>query len=172
MRWFKKWIRHAPHSRPSPRASLGLEALESRIVPYSLSGDAWPAPKLITLSFVPDGTDLGGVSSNLFAAFNAHRGWTTSTWEYQILKAAQQWAAQTNINFAVISDNGVGIGGGLYQQGDPGMGDIRIGGFNFGYSDLAAADMPCRACAVPRALSSVAAAARPLHGADTWRRRR
>ena len=85
-------------------------------MPYSLSGDAWPVPKLITLSFVPDGTDLGGVSSNLFAAFNAHRGWTTSTWEYQILKAAQQWAPQTNINFAVISDNGVGIGGGMYQK--------------------------------------------------------
>ncbi|HMC89754.1 MAG TPA: matrixin family metalloprotease, partial [Gemmataceae bacterium] len=122
--------------------SLGLEALESRIVPYSLSGDAWPVPKLITLSFVPDGTDLGGVSSNLFAVFNAHRGWTTSTWENQILKAAQQWAAQTNINFAVISDNGVGVGGGLYQQGDPAMCDIRIGGFNYGTSDLAGADMP------------------------------
>src|SRR5438128_2216639 len=49
------------------RARLQVEALESRIVPYTLSGNAWPHANLVTISFVPDGTNLGGVTSNLFA---------------------------------------------------------------------------------------------------------
>jgi hypothetical protein len=109
-------------------------------VPYSLSGNAWPNPQLITLSFVPDGTNLGGVTSNLFATFNAK--WSTSTWENQIIKAAQVWAQQTNINFTVISDSGVDEGSGNYLQGDPTIGDIRISGFNFGSSALGMAYLP------------------------------
>ena len=132
--------RSATRSSLAPRALLRLEELESRVVPYTLSGNAWPNPQLITISFEPDGTGLGGVSSNLFATFNAK--WSTSTWENQILKAAQAWAQQTNINFAVIPDSGAGIGSGNYQQGDPTMGDIRIGGFNFQSSTLAWAYMP------------------------------
>ena len=52
------------------------------------------------------------------------------------LKAAQLWAQQTNINFSLVSDNAADWGTGNYQQGDPGYGDIRIGGYIFG-SDLA-----------------------------------
>src|SRR5438270_765167 len=136
------WARGA---RRSPlvrtRVPLQLEALERRIVPYSVSGNSWPHPELVSISFVPDGTNLGGVSSNLFATFNAKFG-SAATWQNQILKAAQLWAQQTNLNFAVVPDNGANIGAGLYQQGDPGMGDIRIGGYNFGTSDLAAAYLP------------------------------
>lgn len=61
-------------ARPRPfvrRALPQIEPLESRVVPYSTSGNAWPNPQLITLSFVPDGTNLGGVTSNLFSSFNA-----------------------------------------------------------------------------------------------------
>jgi hypothetical protein len=143
MRSTKKWLRHAPHAAPRRRALLNVEVLESRLVPYVTSGGAWPSPQLVTISFVPDGTDLGGVSSNLFATFNAHPGWKTSTWENQILKAAQSWAQQTNLNFSVVSDNGTAIGGGNYQQGDPGMGDIRFGGYDFGAPTMVAqADLP------------------------------
>jgi hypothetical protein len=117
-----------------------LEGLESRLVPYSVSGDLWPHPQLITLSFVPDGTNLGGVTSNLFSTFNAR--WSTQTWENQILKAAQVWAQQTNVNFSVISDSGAPSGSGNYEQGDPSMGDIRIGGYNFGSSSLAMGYLP------------------------------
>jgi|GEM_PF-2071238 len=139
----RQWVRHPRHASSRLRARLTLEMLETRLVPYSVSGGAWPNPHLVTISFVPDGTDQGGVSSNLFATLNAHRGWTTATWQNQILKAAQAWAQQTNINFAVVSDNGTGIGGGPYQQGDPGMGDIRIGGYNFGVGGaLAEAEYP------------------------------
>src|SRR5205807_2809369 len=122
------------------RAQLRVEQLESRLVPYTTSGNAWPHANLVTLSFVPDNTNLGGVNSNLFATFNAK--WSTTTWENQILRAAQVWAQQTNLNFSVITDNGAQIGAGNYQQGDPNMGDIRIGGYNFQSSTLAAAYLP------------------------------
>jgi hypothetical protein len=123
------------------RARPQLEGLESRVVPYTTSGNLWPNPQLVTISFVPDGTNLGGQSSNLFSTFNSKFG-SAATWENVILKAAQQWALQTNLNFAVIADSGAQEGSGSYQQGDPTMGDIRIGGYNFGTSALAQAFMP------------------------------
>ncbi|HEV3202846.1 MAG TPA: matrixin family metalloprotease, partial [Gemmataceae bacterium] len=118
-----------------------MENLESRLAPYNASGNLWPHPELITISFMPDGTNLGGVSSNLFSVFNQKFG-SPAPWQNQILKAAQDWAQQTNINFAVVSDNGAAEGSGNYQQGDPGFGDIRIGGYNFGNSTLAQAYLP------------------------------
>jgi hypothetical protein len=122
------------------RAALALETLEMRLVPYSASGNAWPHPQLVTISFVPDGTNLGGVSSNLFATFNPR--WATSVWENQILRAAQVWAQQANLNFTVVADSGAPIGSGSYEQGDPTMGDIRIGGYNFNSSTLATGFQP------------------------------
>ena len=137
----KQW--RYPQSSPSStrRVRPAVEELESRLVPYALTGNAWPHPELVTLSFVPDGTDLGGVSSNLISTFNARFG-SAATWQNVILKAAQQWAQQTNINFALVSDSGVASGSGGYQQGDPGMGDIRIGGFVFADNSLALAFAP------------------------------
>jgi hypothetical protein len=126
---------------PAPRARPELEALESRLVLYSVSGDAWPHPNLVRLSFEPDGTNLGGATSNLFAVFNAKFG-SAATWENQILKAAQVWAQQTNLNFSLVSDDGATTGSGSDEQGNPRFGDIRIGGFNFGCSALAMAYMP------------------------------
>src|SRR5262245_44083165 len=88
----------APAARSPRRAGARpcLEELESRVVPYSVTGNAWPNPQLVTLSFVPDGTVLGSdvngpITSNLFATFNAKFG-SAATWENVILKAAQTWA--------------------------------------------------------------------------------
>jgi hypothetical protein len=138
----------SPAGRPVRPAGARprLEELESRLAPASVSGNAWPNPQLVTLSFVPDGTVLGQnsagfITSNLFSTFNAKFG-SAATWENVILKAAQTWAAQTNLNFAVIADNGGDLGSGPDQQGDPNMGDIRIGGDDFGTSALAQAYMP------------------------------
>src|SRR5579885_1732309 len=127
-------------SPAAPAAHPAVEALEARTVLYSTTGNAWPNPQLVTLSFVPDGTDLGGVSSNLFATFNPR--WATWIWQSQIIKAAQVWAQQANLNFTIVSNNGGAIGSGNYQQGDPEFGDIRIGGYNFGANTLAAAYLP------------------------------
>jgi hypothetical protein len=100
----------------------------------------------VTISFVPDGTVVGVTSSgplysNLFATMNARFG-SPSVWENQILLAAQTWARQTNLNFDVVGDNATGIGQGAYQQGDPGMGDIRIGGAYLASGALAQAYLP------------------------------
>src|SRR6266404_8957839 len=139
--FLKKLARGRISSSSVPRARLQLEALETRLVPYSVTGNAWPNPQMITLSFVPDGTNLGGVPSNLFATFNSKFG-SPATWQNQFLKAAQVWAQQTNINFSLVPDSGADIGSGNYQQGDPTFGDIRIGSFNFGSNTLAMAYMP------------------------------
>jgi hypothetical protein len=134
--WSAPRSRRARPSQPTARPSV--EALESRLVPYSATGNAWPNPQLVTISFVPDGTVLaqgngGYITSNLFATFDKIPGITSaSQWQDIILKAAQSWAAQTNINFAVVPDDGSPEGSGSYQQGASNFGDIRIGGYNFG----------------------------------------
>lgn len=140
-----KLVRRSPRSTRFARRNLSLRAaperLEQRLLLFATSGNAWPAPSLITISFMPDGTNINGYSSNLVSTFNTKFG-SAATWQNQILKAAQQWAQQTNINFAVVSDNGTATGSGSNQQGDPGFGDIRIGGYNFGTSTLAQAYLP------------------------------
>ncbi len=122
-------------------AHVRAEALESRVVLYAASGNMWANPQLVTISFAPDGTNLGGATNDLNSVLNSRFG-SSTTWQNQILKAAQTWAQQTNVNFAVVSDSGAGSGSGSYQQGDTGFGDIRIAGYNFGTSTLATAYMP------------------------------
>jgi hypothetical protein len=136
----------ATHVGSRYQTRLRIEQFESRLVPYAITSNAWPAPQLVTLSFVPDGTLMttginGNVYSNLFATFNAKFG-STATWENEILKAAQSWAAQANINLSIIADNGTPSGQGNYQQGDSGMGDIRIGGYGFSTRYLAGTYLP------------------------------
>src|SRR5262245_20324666 len=120
------------------RTHLRVEELESRITPYTTTGNAWPHPELVTLSFVPDGTQIAldqhgqPIVSTLFHDFNAL--WSQSTWQNQFLKAAQVWAQASNLNFAVVADSGVPYGQATgFQQGDPAIGDIRIGGFRDPY---------------------------------------
>jgi matrixin len=149
MRFFGKSLRTVRSLR-LPSARPVLEFLESRIVPYAVTGNAWPNPQLVTISFVPDGTVLalgngGQITSNLFATFNKIPGVTSpAVWQSIILKAAQSWASQTNLNFALVPDDGAPAGSGVDQQGDPEFGDIRIGGFNVGsqWTSLAEAAYP------------------------------
>src|SRR5437763_1247201 len=131
MRFLSRCNPARPLSRQGFR--LCLEELEPRTVPTT-TGNAWAHPERLTLSFAPDNTILGtnnngNVYSNLFAKFNAHPGWTTATWEDQIIKAAQTWAQFSNLNLDIVTDSGASTGSGSYQQGDPQFGDIRIGGY-------------------------------------------
>src|SRR5581483_6956355 len=133
-------------ARPSPpRARPSVEELESRVVPYSASGNLWPHPELITLTFMPDGTLVssgpnGNVYSDLQAQFDAR--WSTEEWQNAIVSAAQTWAQYANINFDIVTDNGTASGQGNYQQGDPNMGDIRIGGYQLSNNYLGVGYMP------------------------------
>jgi hypothetical protein len=134
------------HNLQAKQARPALERLEKREVLYSTSGNAWIQPDLITLSFVPDGTVVGGdangpITSNLFATLDGRYG-STAAWQKEILRAAQVWAQQTNINFALVNDDGRDLGAGDYQQGDPLVGDIRIGGYYRSDTALAEAFAP------------------------------
>jgi len=136
------WERKPRPVRRRNKVCPALEGLESRVVLYSASGNVWPSPQLITISFMPDGTNLGGgVSSNLISTFNSKSS-LAGNWENVILQAAQTWAQQTNINFAVVGDDGAPEGSGVDEQGNSGFGDIRIGGYNFGSSTLALTYQP------------------------------
>ena len=140
-RLFERSSMNRPTRVSAVRARPTLESLEARVVLYTATGNAWPHPQVVTISFVPDGTNMAGVPSNLFSKFNANPK-LTGKWQAQILKAAQLWGQQTNINFVVVPDNGVPEGSGSYQQGDPGSGDIRISGYAFGSSTLAVSYQP------------------------------
>ena len=108
-----------PGSRP-----LALERLEDRLTPTT-SGITWPDGSHLTLSFVPDGTHVGDLTSNLFAALNATAG-PTAAWQREILRAFQAWAGQANINVGVVADGGQPMGATGIVQGDSKFGDIRI----------------------------------------------
>jgi predicted Zn-dependent protease len=136
-----RWERKPRPVRRQNKCCPVLEGLESRVVLYSASGNLWPSPQLITISFMPDGTNLGGgQTSNLQSTFNGKS--SLGNWENVILQAAQTWAQQTNINFAVVPDDGAPAGSGADEEGNPGFGDIRIGGYNFGSSTLALTYQP------------------------------
>ncbi len=139
-RLLAQWSSRIAAREHQRRQQLQIETLESRLVPYAVSGNAWTHPELVTLSFMPDGTNLGGVTSNLFSTMNAQ--WSQATWQREILRAAQVWAQVTNLNFALVNDNGAASGGGDYQQGDPGLGDIRVGAYSSAGSNLGSAMMP------------------------------
>jgi Matrixin/Bacterial Ig-like domain len=145
MSLFRRWVRPTQstgRSRRKNRVCPVIEGLESRVVLYSASGNAWPNPQVIAISFMPDGTNLsGGETSNLFASFNSNSS-LDGKWQNIILQAAQTWAQETNINFIVVPDDGDPVGSGPDVQGRPGMGDIRIGGYNFGSSTLALTYQP------------------------------
>ncbi len=112
-------MRHAaPRRRPS------LEVLEDRRL-MTIAGLPWADPQHLTLSFIPDGTLVGGVPSTLFKTLNAEM--PTATWETDILRAFQSWADLGNINISLVSDNGQSPGQPGPLQGNPGFGDIRIG---------------------------------------------
>jgi predicted Zn-dependent protease len=145
MRFFWKSAGGGPTRAPDQRARPFLEQLESRLVPYALTGGAWPDPQLITLSFMPDGTLItsgsnGNSYSNMYAAFG--KTMSVATWENAIISAAQTWAQYANINFTVVSDDGAAQGTGNYQQGDPGMGDIRFGAYSYSAAYLGEGFMP------------------------------
>src|SRR3954454_21584768 len=112
-----------------------LEGLEDRYLLYASTGTQWAKPKLITYSFVPDGTNIGGVPSNLQQTLNAH--FSTADWKAQFAKAALVWQKVANVNFTLVSDYGSALGVSGNQQNDSRFGDIRIGGYAMVSSILA-----------------------------------
>ena len=107
---------------------------------YSELGDHFVYSSRITYSLMPDGTDVGGVSSVLFSTLSAK--FATATWEAQIEQAASIWEAAANLNLALVSDGGEPVGTAGDQQDDPRFGDIRIGMVPLGSGVLAETFLP------------------------------
>jgi Matrixin len=116
------------------------EMLEGRLLLYSKLGDQFVYSSRITYSFMPDGTNVGGVPSALFSTLNAR--FPTATWETQIEQAASVWEAAANLNLSLVSDGGEPVGTNGDQQDDPRFGDIRIGAVPLGSGTLAVTFLP------------------------------
>jgi hypothetical protein len=113
---------------------LFLESLEDRLCPATY-GIAWPDARHLTISFAPDGTNVGGVASNMFAEMGLLN--LSNSWQSTILRAFETWASVANINFTVVADGGQAFGSPGAVQGDPRFGDIRIGSGPVSATDLA-----------------------------------
>src|SRR4051812_38222027 len=102
------------------RPRLGVTRLEDRRTPAA--GNPWPDAGHLTLSFAPDGTDVGGAPSRLGALLGP-----AGDWQLAVLRAFQTWAVTANVNVALVADGGqpFGVGGG--PQGDARFGDVRVG---------------------------------------------
>src|SRR5512135_2319071 len=125
-----------------------LEALEDRkLLSFSLEGGQWTYGSRITYSFMPDGTNVGGLPSDLFRTLEAASPSSPNpdaAWQQQFQQAAAIWQAVANINLVQVPDNGEPFGAPGNQQGDPNVGDIRIGAFSgiMGSGTLAMAILP------------------------------
>ncbi len=128
-----------PTSRKRALAPIP-EILEGRLLLYAALGDQFVYSSRITYSFMPDGTNVGGVPSALFATLNAK--YPTATWEAQIEQAASIWENAANLNLALVSDGGEAVGSSGDQQDDPRFGDIRIGAVPLGSGTLAVTFLP------------------------------
>jgi Matrixin len=127
-------------SRRDRGTNPDVEGLESRVLLYSALGDQWTYSSRITFSLMPDGTNVGGVSSALYQTLNAN--YPTVSWKQQIEAAAALWENVTNVNLAMVSDSGQAVGSSGNQQDDPRFGDIRIGAVPLGAGTLAVTFLP------------------------------
>ena len=117
-----------------------VEGLEGRLLLSTTTGTQWTRPERITYSFVPDGTSIGGVPSNLQSTLDAR--FPGVRWEDEFAQAAAAWQKVANVNFARVPDDGSPIGVAGPQQGDARFGDIRIGGYAQPSGQLAFAYLP------------------------------
>ncbi|MBY0228928.1 MAG: matrixin family metalloprotease [Gemmataceae bacterium] len=115
------------------RRLLGVELLEPRDVPATW-GNPWPDTRL-TISFAPDGTDIGGQASSLMRRLDSLA--PRDVWQREMLRAFQAWSAIAGVEFGVVADGGQAFGTAGQPMGDSRFGDIRIGGGSFGPGVLA-----------------------------------
>ncbi len=116
---------------------LSLESLERRDLRAAF-GSPWPEPDSLSLSFVPDGTEIGTAKSELQQSLA--QVFENSEWQLEVLRAFQTWALETNSNIALSDDEGQPIGTLGFKQGDIRFGDVRIGAFPMESDVLAVAN--------------------------------
>jgi hypothetical protein len=115
-------------NRPAYRR-LQLESLDQRL---TLDGTAsaaaalpWFDPAGLTYSFAPDGTDIGGSQSSLFAELSG--AGSPQDWQDAFQQAFDEWLAPLGSTIAEVADSGDAFGTFGPTQGDARIGDVRIG---------------------------------------------
>jgi hypothetical protein len=103
---------------------LTLEALEDRTAP-AVFGVPWSNASYLTLSFAPDGTQISGKASSLFATLNTQE--PTAIWQATVVRAVQSWVVNSNLDVGVVPDGGQPFGTSGQGQNHARSGDIRIG---------------------------------------------
>ena len=110
-------------------ATLHGESLELRKLLHG-SGVGWStSADQYSLSFAPDGTNVGPKKSELFEEL-AHLG-EPSVWQDTILRGFQTWARETDIDLLVVDDDGTDLGVGGPDNHDPRFGDVRVAAIPF-----------------------------------------
>ena len=103
---------------------LSAEALEQRQLLDS-DGLVPVTDAALTLSFAPDGTDIAGESSQLYARFREIA--EDAVWQESIVRALQTWAVHVDGDIGVVPDSGDAFGAEGSTTNDPRFGDVRIG---------------------------------------------
>ncbi|WP_020468678.1 matrixin family metalloprotease [Zavarzinella formosa] len=119
---------------------LNVCRLEDRCTPATF-GIPWGDAEQVTVSFVPDGTSVNGVGSNLFLMFQ-NEGISATDGKAIILRALHTWADQTPVKLFEANDMGYPIGVSGSSQGDGRFGDIRIAARAMDTSVLAVTEPP------------------------------
>src|SRR4051812_20253040 len=114
-------MRKSPYILKDKRRALRLEGLEPRVM-MDANALLWGGDAHLSISFAPDGTKIGGVSSSLFSSFNAVSG--TADWQGAILQAFQTWAVESNAGVGLVADSGADFGVSGASRSDPRFGDI------------------------------------------------
>ncbi|MDX1925236.1 MAG: matrixin family metalloprotease [Pirellulaceae bacterium] len=127
------------NKRNQLKRKMSCEKLEERWTPAQF-GIPWADSTHLTMSFVPDGTQIETETSQLQASLDAQM--PRATWQQTILRAGQTWAAIANVNIGLINDGGQKLGIAGASQGDTRFGDIRIGGLPMGNDSLAVSIPP------------------------------
>ena len=119
--------RRRPASRISSTVSaVSVEHLEGRQL-LAAFGNAWADPRNISISFPAENTPIGSAKNSLRTTLDAVA--PRLEWQTAILRAAQTWAENANINIGLVPDRGDNFGAVGLASNDPRFGEIRIGAF-------------------------------------------
>lgn len=124
------WSQRRPtRSSRAKRRTLWIESLAARITMHGSGLGVsdplpWFDPGALTYSFAPDGTDVAGQRSSLFAVLNELG--EPSTWQAQVDAAIDAWLKPLGVKAHAVDDSGVRLGAAGLTQGDVRFGDIRI----------------------------------------------
>ncbi len=124
MAWHR---RNRRSSLKSPAALVSTaERLEDRQL-LAAFGNAWADPRSISISFPAENTPIGSAKNNIRTTLDAVA--PRIEWQTAILRAAQTWAENANINIGLVPDRSDSFGAVGLATNDPRFGEIRIGAF-------------------------------------------